>query len=331
MRRRKFIALSLGVAVSWPSAARAQAPEQMRRIGVLMSYAENDSDAQAWVTAFRESLQKLGWMEGRNIRFDIRWAWSDLEAIQRFSRELIALHPDVVLSQVTPTTAALLQQTRTIPIVFAMVADPVASGFVANLSRPGGQVTGFTTLEGSLGGKWLELLKEVAPRVTRAAVLFNPTTAATFAESYLNSAKASAASLRVEVLAAPVHDTSELESVVAGLAREPNSGLIVIPESFMYVHRAQVTSLSARYQLPAVYPYRQFVELGGLLSYGVDRLDNFRRAAGYVDRILRGEKPADLPVQTPTNYELVVNLKAANALGLDVPWFLQQRANEVIE
>jgi putative tryptophan/tyrosine transport system substrate-binding protein len=331
MRRRKFIALSVGATVSWPLAARAQAPERMQRIGVLMGYAENDSEAQAWVAAFRESLQKLGWMEGRNIRFDIRWAWSDVEAMQRFARELIALQPDVILSQVTPTTAALLQQTRTIPIVFAMVADPIASGFVANLSRPGGQVTGFATLEGSLGGKWLELLKEVAPRVTRVAVLFNPTTAATFAETYLNSVKASAASLRVEVIPALVHDTTELESVVAGLAREPNSGLIVIPESFTFVHRAEVTSLSARYQLPAVYPYRQFVELGGLLSYGFDRTDNFRRAAGYVDRILRGEKPADLPVQAPTNYELVVNLKTANALGLDVPWLLQQRANEVIE
>ena len=237
----------------WPLAARAQQGERMRRIGVLMGYAENDSEAQAWVAAFREGLQKLGWTEGRNIRFDTRWARADAEAMQRFAQELVALQPDLILSQVTPTTAALLQQTRTIPIVFAMVADPVGSGFVANLSRPGGQVTGFATLEGSLGGKWLELLKEIAPRVARVAVLFNPTTAATFAEYYLNPVKAAAASFGVEAIAAPVHDTSELESVVAAQAREPNSGLIVIPDAFLIGHRAEVTSLAARYHsLPSI-------------------------------------------------------------------------------
>jgi ABC-type uncharacterized transport system substrate-binding protein len=331
MKRREFITLLGGAVAAWPLPLCAQQGDRMRRIGVLMGYAENDSEAQAWVAAFREGLQKLGWMEGRNIRFDTRWAWSDVEAMQRFARELTTLQPDVILSQITPTTAALLQQTRTIPIVFAMVADPVGSGFVTNLSRPGGQVTGFATLEGSLAGKWLELLKEVAPRVTRVAVLFNPTTAATFAEYYLNSVKAAAVSLGVEVIAAPIHDTSELESFVARQARDRTSGLIVIPEVFMIVHRAEVTSLAARYQLPAVYPYRQFTELGGLLSYGFDRLDNWRRAAGYVDRILKGEKAGDLPVQAPTKYELVINLKTAKALGLDVPWILQQRADEVIE
>ena len=238
---------------------------------------------------------------------------------------------DLILSQITPTTAALLQQTRTIPIVFAMVADPVGSGFVANLSRPGGQVTGFTTLEGSLGGKWLELLKEVAPRVARVAVLFNPKTAATFAEYYLNPMKAASKSFGVEVIAAPVHDTTELESVIARQAREPNGGLIVLPEAFLIVHRAEITSLAARYSLPAVYPYRQFTEIGGLLSYGVDRVDNFRRAASYVDRILKGEKPGDLPVQMPSKYELVINLKTAKALGLTVPVYLQQIAADVIE
>jgi ABC-type uncharacterized transport system substrate-binding protein len=230
-----------------------------------------------------------------------------------------------------PTTAALLQQTRTIPIVFAMVADPVGSGFVANMSRPGGQVTGFATMEGSLGGKWLELLKEVAPRVARVAVLFNPTTAATFAEYYLNPMKAASASFGVEVIAAPVHDTTELESVVARQAREPNGGLIVLPEAFLIGHRAEVTSLAARYSLPAVYPYRQFPEIGGLLSYGFDRLDNWRRAASYVDRILKGEKPGDLPVQTPTKYELVINLKTAKSLGLTISRELQLRADDVIE
>jgi putative ABC transport system substrate-binding protein len=290
-----------------------------------MGYAENDSEAQAWVAAFREGLQKLGWTEGRNIRIDTRWAASNTEEMQRFAQELVALQPDLILSQVTSTTTALLQQTRTIPIVFAMVADPVGSGFVASLSRPGGHVTGFATLEGSLGGKWLELLKEIAPRVARVAMLFDPAVA-TFAEIYLNPFKAAAASFGLEAIAAPVRDTSELESVVAAQAREPNGGLIVVPDPFLNVHRAEITSLAARYRLPAVYPYRQFTEVGGLLSYGFDRLDNFRRAVGYVDRILKGEKPSDLPVQAPTKYELVINLKTAKALGLDVPQMLLARA-----
>ena len=329
MRRRQFITL-LGGTAAWPFAARAQQPERVRLVGVLMGYAENDSEAQGWVAAFREGLQKLGWTEGRNIRIDTRWAAANTEAMQRFAQELVALQPDLILSQVTATTAALLQQTRTIPIIFAMVADPVGSGFVASLSRPGGHVTGFATLEGSLGGKWLELLKEIAPRVARVAMLFDPAMGA-FAEIYLNSFKAAAASFGLEAIAAPVRDTSELESVFAAQARESNSGLIVVPDPFLNVHRAEITSLAARYRLPAVYPYRQFTELGGLLSYGFDRLDNFRRAAGYVDRILKGEKPTDLPVQSPTKYELVINLKTAKTLGLDVPAQLQQRADEVIE
>ena len=330
MRRRELITLLCGAAV-WPLAARAQQPERMRRIGVLMGYAENDWEAQAWLAAFREALQKLGWTEGRNVRIDTRWSRADTEMMKRFAQELVARQPDLILSQVTPTTAALLQQTRTIPIVFAMVADPVGSGFVANMSRPGGQVTGFTTLEGSLGGKWLELLKEVAPRVARVAVLFNPTTAAAFAEFFLKPLKAASASFGVEVVAAPVHDTTELESVIARQAREPNGGLIVLPEAFLIGHRAEVTSLAARYSLPAVYPYRQFPEIGGLLSYGIDRLDNWRGAASYVDRILKGEKPGDLPVQTPTKYELVINVKTAKALGLTISRELQTRADEVIE
>jgi putative ABC transport system substrate-binding protein len=330
LKRREFITLLGGAAAAWPLAARAQQGERVRRIGVLMGYAENDSEAQAWVAAFREELQKLEWAEGRNIRIDTRWTAADADAVQRFAQELVALQPDLILSQITPTTAALLQHTRTIPIVFAMVADPVGSGFVTSLSRPGGHVTGFATLEGSLGGKWVELLKEIAPRVARIVVLFNPTTA-TFVEYYLNPMKTAAASLGVEVIAASVHDISELESIVATQARVPNSGLVVMADSFLVVHRAEVTSLAARYRLPAVYPYRQFAELGGLLSYGFDRLDNWRRAAGYADRILKGEKPADLPVQGPTRYELVINLKTAKTLGLDVPWILQQRADEVIE
>jgi len=329
MTRREFITLLGGAAAAWPLAAHAE-QSGMRRIGVLMGSAENDSEAQAWVAAFREALQKLGWTEGRNIRIDTRWASADVEAMQRFARELVALQPDLILSQSTPAVAALLQQTRTIPIVFALIANPVRSGFVASFARPGGNVTGFVTIEGSLGGKWLELLKEIAPRVARVALPFNPATA-TFAEYYLNPVKAAAASLGVEAIVAPVHDRSELESVIAAQAREPNSGLVVIPDAFMINHRAEITLLAARHRLPAVYPYRDFTELGGLLSYGFDRLENWRGVAGYVDRILKGEKPADLPVQAPSKYELVLNLKTAKALGLDVPWILQQRADEVIE
>ena len=295
-----------------------------------MAYAEGDLEGEGFVAAFREGLQQLGWAEGRNIRIDLRWAAADEEAMQRFAQELVALQPDLILSQITPTTAALLQQTRTIPIVFAMVADPVGSGFVATLSRPDGNVTGFAAIEGSLAGKWLELLKEIAPSVSRVAFLFSRATAS-YAEAYLNPFKAAAASLAVEAIAAPVRDISELESVVAAQARAPSGGLIVMPDSFTDVHRAEITSLAARYSLPAVYPRRIFAELGGLLSYGVDQFDNYRRAASYVDRILKGERPSELPVQAPIKFELVINLKAAKALGLDVPVHLQQRADEVIE
>jgi putative ABC transport system substrate-binding protein len=329
--RREFITLLGGAAVAWPLAARAQQPSQMHRIGVIMGYAESDAVGQAYIAAFREGLQKLGWAEGRNIRIDFRWAAaSDVESMQRFAKELVALQPDLILSNNTPTTAALLQQTRTIPIVFATVADPIGSGFVAGLPRPGGNVTGFITTEGSLGGKWLELLKEIAPRVARVAMLFNPATA-TYAEYYLNPFKAAAPSFAVEAIAAPVHDRSELDSVVAAQAREPNSGLIVMPDAFLIAHLAEVTSLATRYRLPAVYPYRAFTALGGLLSYGDDLTDNFRRAPTYADRILKGAKPSELPVQAPVKFELVINLKTAKALGLDVPLQLQQRADEVIE
>jgi putative ABC transport system substrate-binding protein len=330
LNRREFITL-LGGAAAWPLTARAQQPERKRRIGVLMGYAESDLDAQARLAAFRDGLQKLGWAEGRNIQIDTRWPIpADLESMQRFAKELVTLQPDVILSHITPTTTALLQQTRTIPIVFATVADPVGSGFVASFSRPGGNVTGFTSIEPTMAGKWLELLKEIAPRVARVALLFNPVTAP-YAEYFLNPLKAAALSFGVEAIAAPVRATSELESVVAAQAREPNSGLIVTPDSFTHVHRAEITSLAARYGLPAVYPFRQFSEVGGLLSYGNDEHDNFRRAAAYVDRILQGARPSELPVQAPIKFELVINLKTAKVLGLDVPFQLQERADELIE
>jgi ABC-type uncharacterized transport system substrate-binding protein len=330
VRRREFIALLGGAAVAWPLAARAQQGGGMRRIGVLVAYAESDREGQARVAAFRDGLQKLGWTEGRNIRIDYRWAAGDMEAMQRFAKELVALQPDLIFAPTTPATAAMLQQTRSIPIIFATVVDPVGSGFVASFPRPGGNVTGFSNIEPTMAGKLLELLKEIAPRVNRVAFLFNPATA-TYAEYYMNSFKAAAASLAVEAIAARVHGISDLESVVAAQAREPNGGLIVMNDSFTTAHSAEIPSLAARYRLPAVYPYRFFTELGGLLSYGIDPLDNFRRAASYADRILKGAKPSELPVQAPVKFELVINLKTAKALGLDVPLFFQQRADEVIE
>jgi ABC-type uncharacterized transport system substrate-binding protein len=330
MRRREFITLLGGAAATWPLAARAQQSERMRRVGVLMGYAESDREGQAFVAAFRERLQKLGWTEGGNIRIDTRWAALGAESMQRFAKELVALQPDLIISPNTPTTAALLQQTRTIPIIFVNVADPVGSGFVASLPRPGGNVTGFITMEPTMAGKWLELLKEIAPRVVRVALLFNPATA-TYIDIYLKPFKAAALSFGVEAVAAPARDMSEFESVVAAQAREPNGGLIVAPDVFLNAHRAEISLLAARYRLPAVYPFRMFTEVGGLLSYGNDLVDNYLRATTYVDRVLKGAKPSELPVQLPIKFELVINLKTAKTLGLDVPFLLQQRADEVIE
>jgi putative tryptophan/tyrosine transport system substrate-binding protein len=329
VKRRAFITL-IGSGAVWPLAVRAQQPGGMRRIGVLMAYGESDREGQTWVAAFRDGLQKLGWTEGRNIGLDIRWATADVEVIQRSARDLAALQPDLILTQNTPTTEAILRQTRTIPIIFANVFDPVSSGLVASLPRPGGNVTGFLNLEGPIASKWLELLKEIAPRVTRVAFLFNPATAP-FAEYFLSPFKAAAPSFSVEAIAAPVRDLSELKSALEVMARVPNGGLIVMSDAFLNVHRAEITSLAARHRLPAVYPYRFFAELGGLLSYGGDPADNFRRAASYVDRILNGARPGELPVQAPVKFELVINLKAAKALGLDVPPAVLARADEVIE
>ena len=331
MRRRDFMRLLGFTAAAWPCAARAQQSGGMRRIGALMGYPASDPEGQARVAAFRDGLRKLGWTEGRNIRMDIRWATpDDRESRPRFARELLALQPDLLLSHGTPNTAILLQQTRTIPIVFAALSDPVGSGFVASFSRPGGTATGFANMEPTMAGKWVELLKEIAPRVERVAILFNPATAP-YAEYWLNPFKAAAAPLAVAASAAPVHDMSELESVVAAHAHAPNGGLIVMPDTFTSTHRAEITALAARHRLPAVYPFRFFTELGGLLSYGNDLIDDFRRAASYADRILRGAKPSELPVQFPVKFELAINLKTARALGLDVSFFLQQRADAVIE
>jgi putative ABC transport system substrate-binding protein len=296
-----------------------------------MAHAENDAEFHDYLAAFREGLQKLGWVEGRNIQIDSRWgALDDAEARQRSAKELIALQPDLILTQNTPPTATILEQTRAIPVVFVIVADPVGSGFVQSLARPGANATGFTIMEPTIAGKWLELLKEIAPRVNRAAFLFNPATTP-YRDIYLKPFQAAAASLALEAIAAPVHDTQELESVVAAHAREPNGSLVVMPDGFLNVHRAEIVLLAARYHVPAVYPWRFFAETGGLLTYGSVQGDMFRTAATYVDRILKGEKPADLPVQAPTKYELVVNLKTAKALGIDIPPTPLARADEVIE
>jgi ABC-type uncharacterized transport system substrate-binding protein len=331
VKRREFITLLAGATAAWPLAARAQQSERMRRIGVLMGWPESDPEARSERAAFIQELQKLGWTDGRNLRTDTRWAApSDPESMHRFAKELVALQPDLILSQSTPATAALLQETRTIPVIFGIVADPVGSGFVASFPRPGGNATGFAVTEPTQAGKWMELLKEIAPRVTRVAALFNPAMA-TFAEFWLKPFKAAAASFVVEAILAPVHDTSELESVIAAQAREPNTGLFVMPDAFTITYRAEITSLAARYGLPAVYAFRFFAEVGGLLSYGEDLTDNFRRAATYADRILKGEKPSEFPVQAPVKFELVINLKTAKALGLEVPPTLLAHADEVIE
>jgi putative tryptophan/tyrosine transport system substrate-binding protein len=330
MRRREFVALLGSAAVVWPFVAGAQQLEAVRRIGVLMGFAESDREGQTFVAAFREGLQKLGWAEGRNIRIDYRWTALDKELIQRFAKELVALQPDLILTQSTPATAELLQQTRTIPIVFALVADPIGSGFVVSFPKPGGNITGFVTMEPTVAGKWLELLKETAPHVTRVAMLFNPATAP-YAEYWLNPFKAAAASFAVRAIVAPVRSTSELESVVAAQAHEPNGGLIVMPDTFTTEHRSEITSLADRYRLPAVYPYRVFAESGGLLSYGDDLTDNFRRAASYVDRILKGEKPAELPVQAPVKFDLSINLRAARALGIAISPSMIARADQVLD
>jgi putative ABC transport system substrate-binding protein len=330
MRRREFIALLGSVAATWPLAAGAQQLDRLRRIRVLIGQAESDREAQSSVAAFQEELRKLGWTEGRNMEIDTRWASGDVESMKRFAKEFVALQPDLIVTISTPATAAMLQQTKTIPIIFVLVADPVGSGFVTNLSRPGGNVTGFTPIVGTLGGKWVELLKEIAPGVAKVILLFNPPTA-TFVGAYLNPFKAAADARDMEALVSPVHDMPEVELLLTTQAREPNSGLVVIPDAFTVSHSAEITSLAARFRVPAVYWSRSSAELGGLISYGPYIVDEFRRAASYADRILKGEKPADLPVQAPTKYELVINLKTAKALGLDVPATLLATADEVIE
>jgi putative ABC transport system substrate-binding protein len=331
MRRREFITLIGGTVVAWPRAARAQQPGRMRRIGVLMEFDENDPEAKANLAGFTRGLAELGWTDGRNLRMDIRWAAADVDRTRMFAKELVDLQPEMILANTTPVTAALQRETRTIPIVFVNVADPIGAGFVASLPRPGGNLTGFISQEAAMAGKWLELLTEIAPGVKRAGIIFNPDTSPSGGSYYLPSFEAAARSLKVAPIAAPVHSDAEIETVITSLSREPRGGLVVMADAFMEVHRGPIILLAARNNVPAVYYYAVFARDGGLLSYGADRVDMFRRSASYVDRLLLGAKPAELPVQLPVKFELVVNLKAAKAIGLQIPESFLLRADEVIE
>ena len=329
MRRREFVTLLGGAAAAWPITGRAQQPEQMRRIGVLTNLVADDPEAQARVGAFLQGLQELGWAVGRNMRIEYRWGAGDADRTRGYAAELVALAPDVILTSGASALAPLLQATRSVPVVFAQVPDPVGAGFVNSLARPGGNTTGFITYEYGLSGKWLELLTQIAPSVTRAAVIRDPAVSA--GTGQWGAIQAVAPSVRVLVSPVNVRDAGEIERDVAAFAHGSNSGLIVTASALAIRHRNLIVTLAARHRLPAVYYQRGFVTGGGLISYGPDFIDQYRRAAGYVDRILKGEKPSELPVQAPTKYELVINLKTAKALGLDVPQSLLARADEVIE
>ena len=329
MRRREFITALGGAAAAWPLAARAQQPERVRRIGVLTGTAADDPDAQARQAAFVQGLQQLGWTDGHNVRIDTRWAAGNAADLRKYAAELAALAPDVILVSGSASVEPMLQATRTVPIVFTIVPDPVGAGFVDSLARPGGNATGFMMFEYNLSGKWLELLKQVAPSVTRAAVIRDASITAGVGQFAV--IQSVAPSVGVDVSAVNMRSATEIERAVAAFAREPNGGLILTASALATIHRDLIVTLAARHKLPAVYISRFFVTGGGLIPYGPDFVDQFRRAAAYVDRILKGEKPADLPVQAPTKYELVINLKTAQALGLEIPQTLLARADEVIE
>jgi putative tryptophan/tyrosine transport system substrate-binding protein len=329
MRRREFIA-GIGGAAVWPVVARAQQGDRMRRVGVLMGYDENDPEAKGWLSGFIHGLLELGWIDGRNVRMDVRWAAGNVDRMRLFAKELVNLQPDVILANSTPTTAALQRETRTTPIVFAGVPDPVGEGFVASLPRPGGNATGFINIEAGMGGKWLQLLTEITPGIKRVLFMFNPDIPSG-GPYRLPSFEAAARSLKVEPIPALVHSDDEIEKLITSLGREPGGGLVVNGDTFTSTHRAPIILLAARNNIPAVYQQSVFVREGGLLSYGANLVDIYPRAAVYVDRILRGEKPADLPVQLPVKFEMAVNLKTAKALGLTVPQSILLSADEVIE
>jgi putative ABC transport system substrate-binding protein len=329
MNRRAFITLLGGAAAAWPISARSQLGERMRRIGVLIAVDESDPEAQRYIKTFLQGLQELGWAHGRNVEIEYRWGAANLDRIRTYAAELVGLKPDVILAQTALVVAPLQRETSTVPIIFMQIVDPVESGFVASLARPGGNLTGFTPFEFSTATKWLEILKEIAPGVTRVATILNPVQSPQV--KILRAIEAVAPSVGLRLTAAEVSDAAEMERAVDAFARESNGGLIVVPNAVTISHRELIIALAARHRLPAVYAYRYFVVDGGLICYGPHFVDQYRQAAGYVDRILKGEKPADLPVQAPTKYELVINLKTAKALGLDVPATLLARADEVIE
>ncbi len=330
MRRREFITLLGGAAAPWPRAARAQQGERMRRVGLLIQFPESDPQGQARIAAFREELQKRGWRIGGNLQIDYRWAVSNDERARSAAAELLELTPDVISANSTVPLRAVQQATRTVPIVFTTIIEPIGQGFVASLAHPGGNTTGFSYLEVSIGGKWMGLLKDIAPRVTRVACMFNPLRGP-YSVGISHFAQEAAQRLEVQYVAAPVFEPTQIEPAIAPLAHEPNAGLIISPDAFTVTHRQQIITLAARYRLPAIYSERNLAVDGGLVSYGPDYVDHWRQAASYVDRILRGEKPADLPVQQPSKFYLAINLKTAKALGLDVPPTLLARADEVIE
>jgi putative ABC transport system substrate-binding protein len=331
VNRRAFISLLSGAAAAWPLAARAQQPgERMRRVVFLHGLAENDPEARARVAAFREGLETLGWMENRNVKIEHRFSGGDIARIQAHTAELVDSAPDVIAASGTPVIAALKQATRTIPIVFSVVNDPAGQGFVASLARPGDNITGFTFVDFPMIGKWLEMLKEIAPGVRRMTLMFNPQTAPYY-PVFLREFGANAAPLATELSAIPVRNEAEIDAAATGFAREPGGGLIAAPDPFINTHRRLIIALAERHRLPTLFGFRQHVKEGGLMSYGPDAVDIVRRSTSYVDRILKGEKPADLPVQAPVKYELAINLKTAKALGLDVPPTLLARADEVIE
>ena len=326
--RRKFLATLGGAAVAWPRVARAQQGERMRRIGVLMVVAANDPEVEPRIKAFLAALQGFGWRDGENVRIDYRWAAGDAGRIRAYATELIGLTPDVIFVSSTPALAAL-KATRTIPTIFIGVPDPISSGFVISLARPGGNVTGITNFEFSMGGKWVGLLREIAPHIARVAILINPETPG--GSSFLGPIEAAANSFAVEPIRVPVQDATDIERAIKAFAREVNGSVIVLPSPVTQLHRKVIVALVARYRLPTVYPYRYFTAAGGLMSYGVDVVDTYRRAASYVDQVLKGAKPADLPVQQPTKFELVINLKTAKELGLEIPSILLATADDVIE
>jgi putative ABC transport system substrate-binding protein len=328
LRRREFIA-ALGGAAAWPLATRAQQGDRVRRIGVLMGLDENDPLTKAYLSAFTQALAGLGWADGPKVRMDLRWGRGDANRTRALAQELVGLQPDIILANGAPATVAVQRETRTIPIVFANVGDPVAAGIVARLNQPGGNVTGFATNAASMGGKWLELLSEIAPGLKRAAIMFNPDTA--LVSTFMPSFETAARSLKIAPIIAPVRSDGEIETAIIALGREPGGGLVVMGDAFTFAHRASIISAAARNDVPAVYPQSYFATDGGLLSYGVDQVDTFRGAATYLDRILRGAKPGDLPVQLPTKFEMVVNRRTAKALGLAIPPSILLRADEVIE